>query len=80
MRAYRSETVSVATSQNKMFQKGYPKKKRVSRMRGPRALGLFALCSEAQNMISHNAKELIFLANFAMIFLAKKITYNSENI
>ena len=60
--------------------RGHPKKG-VLQTKAPRELGLFALCSEAQNMIPHNANKInFFLAYFAMIFLAKKIRYNLENI
>ena len=51
--------------------RGLPTKS-VLQSKAPRELGLFALCSEAQNMIPRSArKKTTFLANFAVIFLGK---------
>ena len=54
----------------KVFVRGH--KKRVLQTRAPRGLGLFALCSEAQNMIFYSArKKLTFLPILQWFFWQK---------
>ena len=48
-------------------------------MSAPRELGVFALCSEAQNMISYSAIKIDFFASFAVISLGKKFKHDLKS-
>ena len=62
-----------------MYDK-WSSKKGVSQVKAPRELGLFPLCSKAQNLISSGArKKWFFFANFAVISWEMKFRLDLEN-
>ena len=64
-----------------IVDKGSSKKRSVSQTKTPTELGLFAMCSEAQNMIPHNArKNMFFFSQFCSNFFGKNsFKHDMEN-
>ena len=69
---YTKPTPKLIIGSAKTGEKGSSKKS-VLWMGVPRERGLFAMCSEAQNMMPYSARKKAFFANFAVILLTRKI-------